>query len=143
MPNGVGTGRPPAKFLAAAHGMAIVAIADRRQFATSFDEGGIEGQQPGRLDGCNRRAPYDGKGGSRATKQHDGNDAGDNSGRSLHPRGKLPLRLLLLGRYFSTDHAPPFTHESSNCRRSALQGAPHGRARTGVSNLDWTCHDRW
>jgi hypothetical protein len=81
------------KVPAAAHGMATAAIADRRQVATSFDEGGIEDQRPGRLDCRNWRAPHDCKGGCRATKQHDGNDAGDNAGRSRHP---LPLRLLLL-----------------------------------------------
>jgi hypothetical protein len=74
--------------------MAIVAIADRRQVATSFDEGGIKGQRPGRLDRRNRRAPHDCNGSHRATKQHDRDDAGDNSGRSRHA---LPLRLLLLG----------------------------------------------
>ena len=82
------------KVPAAAHGMAIVAIADRRQITTSFDEGGIEGQRPGRLHRRNRRAPHDCKDSRRAAKQHDGNDAGDNSGRSRHP---LPLCLLLLG----------------------------------------------
>jgi hypothetical protein len=75
--------------------VAIVAIADRRQFAASFDECSIEGLRRGRLDRRDRRAPHDGKGGCRTAKQHDGNDAGDNSGRSRHP---LPLRLLLLPR---------------------------------------------
>jgi len=40
------------------------------------------------------------------------------------------------------DHPPPFTRESIICRRSALQRAGIGRVLVGVSNLDWTCHDR-
>jgi hypothetical protein len=78
------------KVLSPAHGMAIVAIADRCQVAASLDEGSVESQRPGRLDRGNRRAPHDRKGRS-AAKQHDGDDAGDNSGRSRHP---FPLRSL-------------------------------------------------
>ena len=126
------------KVPAAAHGMAIVAIADRRQVAASFDEGGIEGQRPGRLDRRNRRAPHDCKGSRRAAKQHDRDDAGDNSGRSRH---RASFAFIAVGLYFNTVHPPSFTRESINCRRSGLQGA--ARPRTGGSvESGWDCHDR-
>ena len=38
VPNGVGTGRPPAYILATAYGMAGVAIADRCQIAATLDQ---------------------------------------------------------------------------------------------------------
>jgi hypothetical protein len=96
--------------------MAIIAIADRRQIATSFDEGGIESQRSGRLDRRNRRAPHDCKGSRRATKQHDGNDAGDNSGRSGHAVPCAPFAFIAVGLYFNTVHPPSFTRDSINCR---------------------------
>jgi hypothetical protein len=67
------------KVLAAAHGMAIVAIADRGQLAASLDQGGIERLRRGRIDRSDRRPPPDRKGRNPARNQERRDNATDNS----------------------------------------------------------------
>ena len=55
------------KILAAAHGVAIAAISDRRKLAAALDQTGIEGLRFWRIDRGNRRPPRDRKRRRRAT----------------------------------------------------------------------------
>ena len=81
VPNGVGTGKAAGKILAAAHGVAIVAIADRREIAAALDQRVVERLRRGRIDRGYRRPPHDGERRNRSRDHGNCNDPPDNPRR--------------------------------------------------------------
>ena len=77
VPNGVGTGRPPAKFLPPAHGVTGIAIAERRKLAAALDQSGIETLFRGRIDCGDRRPPGDCNSSRCAANKQHSHDAPD------------------------------------------------------------------
>ena len=70
--------KPAGEILEPAHGMAIVAIADRRQFATALDQIGIEGLRRQRIDRRHRGPPPNRKRSPRGAKNQRSQNAPDN-----------------------------------------------------------------
>ena len=121
------------KVLAAAHGMTIVAIADRRQLAAAFDERGVERLRRGRLDRRDRRPPGDRKGSAAPPSSTMATMLATIRDGPVMRSPCAPFAFIAVGLYFNIDHPPPFTRESIICRRSALQGAAPAAHWSGVS----------
>src|SRR5262249_22297164 len=99
-------GEPAGKVLGPAHGVAIIAIADRCECTSPFDEISVERGWRRWIDCGNRRAPGDHKRRSR-TAQQQRNDDAPNDAQLFHfvsaasgwflaqSKGKCPHRLLI------------------------------------------------